>query len=335
MFKKALLAAVGVALIQAGTAQAADTIKVASFVSPKSSGVRDVIKPWMERVRAEIGDKVVLKGYWGGTLGKSPVKQYELVKNGVADIAWILPGYTSGQFPEMQIAELPFLFNNGMEASLTIQRLHDAGFKTGFEHIKLLGAWTTEPNLLFMRKPVKTLADLKNMKIRNAGAVGGYWLGKIGAVPQTMSAPKMTIALNRKTIDGAQQGWTGMRTFKSLGLVTHAMDLPLGTIPFFLGMNRKKWDSLPKDVQDAFMKAGGEMIARDGGASYIKATKSILSSNKEAQKLTIVTPSEAELAKIVSEAKSSVHSWWINKTENGQAIYDKTQEILADIRKGG
>jgi TRAP-type C4-dicarboxylate transport system substrate-binding protein len=335
MYKKVLLAAAGVMMLQIGAAEAADPIKVASFVSPKSSGVSKVIKPWMARVKAEIGNKVELKGYWGGSLGKSPVKQYELVKNGVTDLAWILPGYTSGQFPELQISELPFLLNNGLEASLTIQRLHEAGFNTGFDHIKLIGAWATEPNVLFLRKPVKSIADLKNLKIRNAGAVGGYWLGQIGAVPQTMSAPKMTIALNRKTIDGAQQGWTGMRTFKAMSLVTHVLDLPLGAIPFFLGMNKKKWDGLPKDVQAAFLKAGGEKISRAGGAAYGNATKKIISSNAQAKKLIIVKPSGAEFEKMVKQARKSVHSWWIKKTKNGQAVYDKTLKILADVRKNG
>ena len=332
MLRKVLVAAAGVVLIQTGTSQAADQVKVASFVSPKSIGVTKVIKPWMDRVKADIGGKVELKGFWGGSLGKSPVKQYELVKNGVADIAWILPGYTAGQFPEMQIIELPFLVNNAEEAGLVVQRLHDAGHQTGLGQVKLLGAWATSPNSLFLNKPVKSVADLKNLKIRNAGSVGGYWLGQIGAVPQTMSAPKMTVALNRGTIDGGQQGWTGMRTFKAMNLVTHVMDLPLGAIPFFLGMNKKKWDGLPKDVQASFLKQGGETIARAGGKAYTDAVTDILANNAQAKKLTIVKPSGAAFDKLVADSKVSVHKWWIGKTPNGQAVYDKAVKILADIR---
>ncbi len=335
MYRKVLLAAASIMMLQTSSAFAADTIKIASFVSPKSMGVTRVIKPWMANVKADIGGKVELKGYWGGSLGKSPVKQYELVKNGVADLAWILPGYTSGQFPEMQIVELPFLLNTALEASLVVQRLHDAGFKTGLGQVKLIGAWASAPNLLFLNKPVKKISDLKNLKIRNAGSVGGYWLGQIGAIPQTMSAPKMTVALNRKTIDGGQQGWTGMRTFKAMNLVTHVMDLPLGAIPFFLGMNKKKWDGLPKDVQAAFLKHGGEKIARNGGAAYGDATLKIIKSNPQAKKLTVVKPSGAEFAKIAKDAKVSVHKWWINKTKNGQAVYDKAVKIIAGVRKNG
>ncbi len=333
MLKKLFVAAAGVVLFQSGAAFAADQVKVASFVSPKSIGVTKVIKPWIDRVKAEVGGKVELKGFWGGSLGKSPVKQYELVKNGVADVAWILPGYTSGQFPEMQIVELPFLVNNAVEAGLVVQRLHDAGHQTGLGEVKLIGAWATSPNSLFINKPVKTVADLKNLKIRNAGAIGGYWLGQIGAIPQTMSAPKMTVALNRGTIDGGQQGWTGMRTFKAMNLVTHVMDLPLGAIPFFLGMNKKKWDGLPKGVQTSFLKQGGETVARTGGKAYTDAVANILANNAQAKKLTIVKPSGAAFDKLVAESKVSVHKWWIEKTPNGQVVYDKAVKILADLRK--
>jgi len=333
MLKKVFAASAGVVLFHSGAVFAADQVKVASFVSPKSVGVTKVIQPWMDRVKAEVGGKVELKGFWGGSLGKSPVKQYELVKNGVADVAWILPGYTSGQFPEMQIVELPFLVNNAVEAGLVVQRLHDAGHQTGLGEVKLIGAWATSPNSLFINKPVKTVADLKNLKIRNAGAIGGYWLGQIGAVPQTMSAPKMSVALNRGTIDGGQQGWTGMRTFKAMNLVTHVMDLPLGAIPFFLGMNKKKWDGLSKDVQASFLKQGGETVARTGGKAYTDAVTNIRANDAQAKKLTIVKPSGADFDKLVADSKVSVHKWWVEKTSNGQVVYDQAVKILADLRK--
>ena len=91
----------------------AEQIKVGSFVSAKGFGSRFVIMPWMERANAalkEIGSDKELKAYWGGSLGKSPFQQYDLVKAGVADVAWVMSGYTPGQFPELEVVELPFFF---------------------------------------------------------------------------------------------------------------------------------------------------------------------------------------------------------------------------------
>ena len=128
MYKKVLLAAAGLMLVQTGSVDAANVnLKVGTFVPAKSIGVSKVIKPWMAAVTAEVGSEVSMKGFWGGSLGKSPFKQYELVKNGVADMTWVLPGYTPGQFPQLQVVGLPFMLDNAMEASLVVQRLHDAG----------------------------------------------------------------------------------------------------------------------------------------------------------------------------------------------------------------
>ena len=103
----------------AGTANAAGlTIKIGTFVPAKSVGVSKVIKPWMEAVSKDVGAELDLRGYWGGSLGRSPFKQYELVKNGVADITWVLPGYTAGQFPQLHVFELPFMAKTGNESSV-------------------------------------------------------------------------------------------------------------------------------------------------------------------------------------------------------------------------
>jgi TRAP-type C4-dicarboxylate transport system substrate-binding protein len=334
MYRKVLIAAAGLMLMQTGGVDAAEVnLKVGTFVPAKSIGVSTVIKPWMADVTAEVGSEVSMKGYWGGSLGKSPFKQYELVKNGVADMTWVLPGYTPGQFPELQVVGLPFMLENAMEASLVVQRLHDAGMASGFGQTHLIGGWAAQPNSLFLREPIKALSDLKNRKISASGAVGGRFLTSIGAISQTTSAPKMTIMLNRKTIDGAIQGWTGMRTFKAMALVKQVINMPLGASPFLLLMNKKKWNGLSAKAKASFSKYGGEKMARAGGKNYRAASDSIQAKNKQALKIAKFVPSKAELSKVMASAKTKVHAWWIKKTPNGQAVYDKALAIIADVRK--
>ena len=131
----ALAAAIAVTPAQAQV----KLIKVATFVPAKSVGVAKVIDPWLKAVQKDVGAKVRLQGFWGGTLGKSPFKQFELVKNGVADVTWVLPGYTAGQFPQMGLFELPFMFRNGVEASKVGWALHEKGLLKGLEDVHLVG----------------------------------------------------------------------------------------------------------------------------------------------------------------------------------------------------
>ena len=166
---------------------AQEVVKVGTFVPEQSTGVKLVIKPWLEAVAAETGD-VTMQPFWGGTLGKNPFKQFELVQNGVADVTWVLPGYTAGQFPEMGVFELPFLFRTAEEASIVGWKLHEMGLLSGLDGVHLVGLFAAEPNALFMKTKIDSLEGLTNLKIRSAGGIHAGWLESLNAAPQTLSS---------------------------------------------------------------------------------------------------------------------------------------------------
>ena len=327
--RAAMLAVIAIA---ATPTQAQQVIKVATFVPAKSVGVAKVIKPWLEAVQKEVGGEVKLQGYWGGTLGKNPRKQYELLRNGVSDVSWVLPGYTAGQFPQMGIFELPFLFDTAIEASVVGWKLHEKGLLKGLDEVHVVGFFAAEPNLIFMKSKIDSLDDLKNKKIRSAGAIHAYWLQKFGASPQTMTATELNEALNRGTLDGVIQGWTGMQTFKTLPLVEQAYSVPTGTIPFLLLMNQKTWKGLSKKVQAAVMKHGGLAMAKAGGNGYKGVSDDILAKELKSGRITMSKPG-AERMRAFAERSRQVHNWWIDKTEGGRAVYAAVQAELKVMRK--
>lgn len=314
-------------------ASAQEIVKVGTFVPEKSTGVSKVIKPWMEAVAGETSD-VKLMPFWGGTLGKNPFKQFELVRNGVADVTWVLPGYTAGQFPEMGVFELPFLFRTAEEASVVGWKMHEMGLLTGFDGVHVVGFFAAEPNALFMKKKISNLEDITNMKVRSVGGIHASWLESLGAAPQTLSSAEMNEGLNRGTVDGAIQGWTGMRTFKSLPLVDQAYVVPAGAIPFLLLMNEGKWNSLSDAAKASIMKHGGMEMAKMGGGAYTDVGAKIRSDVEAEGRIEIITPDEATLAKYAAAAQP-VHDAWIAATPNGQAVYDAAVKLLADMRAGG
>ncbi len=332
MFKAVLSLAATFALT-IGVAQAAQvqTIKVAAFVPERSVGVAQVIEPWMEAVQKDAGTAVKLRGFWGGTLGKSPTKQYELVKNGVADVSWVLPGYTAGQFPQMGIFELPFLFHNAIEASRVGWMLYQQGLLKGFDDVHLVGFFATEPNALFMRKSIANLNDLTNKKIRSAGTIQAKWLEELKAAPQTLTSTEVNEALDRGTLDGVVQGWTGMRTFKTLPLVKQAYIVPVGVIPFLLVMNKNTWNSLPKSVQNSVMKHGGEAMAEMGGKAYAAEGTKTRHEAKASGKIDIETPNKARMEQYETQM-NALYEWWAARTPNGKKVLDAARAALKQIR---
>lgn len=332
MFRMSLSVLSAVAMLAlAATESRAIEIRIGTFVPEKSVGVSRVIKPWMAAVAKEAGVEVTMRGYWGGSLGRSPFKQYELVKNGVADITWVLPAYTPGQFPQLHVFELPFLAKTGVESSVAAWRITEAGLVDGFKDTHPIGLWTRAPSNVFSRVPIKSLYDLKNRKVRSVGSVHARWIKNFGAAPQTMASTKMNEALNRGMIDGAIQGWTGMRTFKSMPLIDYVHEVPVGTIPFILLMDKSTWNKLSAPTKAAFRKHAGLKMARMGGAAYDSITVKIRQGQIEKGRIKFVE-ANAELVKRYERDSAAVHEWWINKTKNGSAVFEAYKKVIAEER---
>jgi len=205
------------------------------------------------------------------------------------------------------------------------------GLLTGFDGVHVVGFFAAEPNAIFMKKKITSLDDLANMKIRSVGGIHASWLESLGAAPQTLSSAEMNEGLNRGTVDGAIQGWTGMRTFKSLPLVDQAYVVPAGAIPFLLLMNEGKWNSLSEEAQAAIMEHGGLAMAQAGGTAYSDIGNTIRGDVTDEGRIEIITPDDATLARYTEQAQS-VHDAWIAETPNGQAVYDAAVKLLAEFR---
>ena len=89
-----------VAVVSLGTVEAyaqQTTLRVASFLPGRSSTITYGLKPFIERFNKAVGDEVKAQGYWGGSLGRNPRKQGDLVKDGGTDIAQLVPGPSKPQ----------------------------------------------------------------------------------------------------------------------------------------------------------------------------------------------------------------------------------------------
>ncbi len=110
------------------------------------------------------------------------------------------------------------------------------------------------------RKEVKTLADLKGVKMRIAG-LGGTVFSELGVVPQQIAGGDIYPALEKGTIDAAE--WVGPYDDEKLGFYKVAKNYyypgfwESGPIIHFF-VNKKEWDKLPKEYQAAFQAAAYE-----------------------------------------------------------------------------
>ncbi|SFA42410.1 TRAP-type C4-dicarboxylate transport system, substrate-binding protein [Paracoccus halophilus] len=238
------------------TAAGAEVLKLADFQPSTHPYMENVYKPFNDEIAAATGGDLTVRVYSGGELGPGPAEQYNRAVDGVADIVFGLPGYTASTFPLTLVTELPGI----IEPETGTQRMLDNldALSQEYRRVKLIGLWSNAPNLLFMAdRPVRTLDDLRGMKIRvpsrNAGLVIEAW----GASPVSMPAPDIYNAMQTGVLDGAFIDGTTTFSFRLSEVtkyITTGMDSSLSS--FFLLMNRDSFGDLDEAEQAAVIEAG-------------------------------------------------------------------------------
>ena len=114
------------------------------------------------------------------------------------------------------------------------------------------------------RKEIKTVADLKGLKMR-IGGLAGQVLTKLGVVPQQLAGGDIYPALEKGTLDAVE--WVGPYDDEKLGFnkVAQYYYYPAwweGGTMLHLLVNEKKWAELPKAYQSALEAACGEAYLR-------------------------------------------------------------------------
>src|SRR5271155_636280 len=112
------------ALLGSELARAEEHLKWAVFTPDSEVTFRTVMKPFAETVQRETDNAVVFDLFPNGALGRNPGQQPQLVLDGVADVAWVVPSYSPGRFPDTEVLELPGLFKDLRESSLVATRLN-------------------------------------------------------------------------------------------------------------------------------------------------------------------------------------------------------------------
>jgi TRAP-type mannitol/chloroaromatic compound transport system substrate-binding protein len=119
----------------------------------------------------------------------------------------------------------------------------------------------------WFRKEVKSLADLKGLKMRIPG-LGGRIMAQLGVVPQTLAGGDIYPALERGAIDATE--WVGPYDDEKLGFHKVAKHYYYpgwweGGPQLSFYVNSKKWQELPPAYQAAFeaaaAEANGSMLA--------------------------------------------------------------------------
>jgi TRAP-type C4-dicarboxylate transport system substrate-binding protein len=236
-------------------------LKLSFSTSDRSNLYRFAIKPVVDAVNAEAKGLIDIEVYFSGALGKSQSQQPQLVVDGVADIAFVVPGMTPERFHDNAVIELPGLFRDLREATLVYTRLVEANRLKGYEDFFVIGAYASEPESLHACVPLTALDSLKGKKMRVNNAIEGLALEKLGSQPVVMPVNLIAESIGSGKIDGAAVPLSALLEFGIGRVATHHYFLRTSSAPLALLMNRKKFESLPVQAQTIIRKYSGEWAA--------------------------------------------------------------------------
>jgi TRAP-type C4-dicarboxylate transport system substrate-binding protein len=226
---------------------AAVELKMHSFVPPTHVIWTDVLTPWAADVAKRSNNQLTIKLYPAMQLGGKPPELYRQAVQGIADIVFTLPGYTSADFPMMALTELPGTATSADDGTKKLWANFDKFLARDFKDTKVLMLWNSDSaSLMSKSKPIKTLEDMKGMKIRTPSAAQTAQLEALGATPIDMPAPAIYNNLDRGVIDASMIPMSAGLDFKLIEVARYfTIDAPLGRSPFLVTMNKAKYEGLP------------------------------------------------------------------------------------------
>lgn len=306
-------------------------LKLAFFTSDKTDTFRYGVKPFVDAVNAEGKGLIAIKVYPDGALGNALAEQPNMVQEGTADIAWVVPGQTPYRFPDNQALELPGLFRDLREGTLVYTRLIAANALRGYQDFYVVGAFVSAPSIIHSRKPIGSLDALKQLKVRTNNPMEASAIESLGGTPTVMPASRLADALTRGSVDAAIMSPAGFFQFGAAGVATNHYLLRIGSAPLVVLMNRKKFESLPAAAQALIRKYSGDRAAAVWIESFGAAEQRSLEKIKSEAGNKAVEPSPPDRAAAQKVFQAMIDAWAANSAHNRDLL--KTIEAdLAAIR---
>lgn len=312
-------------------------LKVHHFLPATSNAQQNIIQPWCDRIAKQSSDRLKCQIYPSMQLGGTPAQLFDQARDGVADIVWTLPTYSAGRFLKSEVFELPFFTRSAKGSSQAFWQYVQKNALDEYAGVKPLWVHTNDGSSFHLTsaKGVKTLEDLKGLKIRSATRLNSRMLAALGAAPVQMPLPAVPEAMAKGVIDGAMVPWEGVPAAKLQEVAKSHLDVAAGQPKFANSifafvMNQAKYDSLPADLKKVIDANSGIEASALAGEKFDNVVVPYHKLATDRGNLVNVL-SPAEMARW-AKATAGVDDEWVKevsaKGANGAALLEQARAFI-------
>ncbi|MGD8284166.1 MAG: TRAP transporter substrate-binding protein [Desulfobacterales bacterium] len=261
-----LILAVAFLLPAETTAQSESTlhIKFSTWHPPMSREVKTVWIPMLEELKKRSDGRITYEMFAGGALGKGP-EQYDIVAKGLSDMGYFTATWTPGRFPVSDVLSLAASID-GKDVSTDIgNALYEKQLKNEFPGVKMIELNGCIQSFLWTTKPIRTLDDVKGLRIRSPGGHQTNYIKALGAEPVFMPLGDVYLSMQTGTIDGLVTCPPLVLAFKLFEVAKQGTLATFGCVTEGVIMNQKSWDNTPDDLKPIIVEVCHNPFRTTGG----------------------------------------------------------------------
>lgn len=247
--------AVGALMLMVTSAHGQEPIEMkVSLYTPPAGGINVEFKKIKESLEAESAGRIKVSIYESSQMGP-PARQYDLVKNGVADVSILQVSLTPERFPLTELGTLPNIvpLKDGQLAPRVLSSafldVAPEYLASEFDGVKLVNFAIVPSDVLLTIKEVTTFEGIKNMRVRHGGAQQAQLMAAYGTVPVSVSAMELAEAFSRGQIDGMIGLYSTITAFQLQDSTKNVIGVPGGAFVFAVAMNPGFYEKIPADLK--------------------------------------------------------------------------------------
>jgi TRAP-type C4-dicarboxylate transport system substrate-binding protein len=217
-------------------------LKLSHWVPPQHP-LQAAIQEWADAVKQESGGTITAVIFPAEQLGKA-VDHYDMARDGIADGAYVNPGYQPGRFPVIAAGELPFEFKDGKTGTAAVDAWYRKYAAAEMKDVHYCFAFIHDPGTLHSRREIRLPSDVKGLKVRPADATIGTWVTLLGGSNVQASAPGSRDLLERGVADAIFFPWGSTVLFGIDKVTKYDIDASMYVTTFVWVLNKAKYESM-------------------------------------------------------------------------------------------
>ena len=303
------------------------------IVPPKHLRYVQALEPWVKMIEERTKGAVKINPYFNMTLSPA-AEMFDATVSGVADMSECYTFGVPGRFAATEYLMLPETgFKTSLSASRAVWHLYKTfpEVRNEYKGVKVLFLHSVPgAKLMMKKKAVRSLEDLKGMKIAASGAIG-VKIGKaLGFSPVSMPTADIYEAQDKGVIDGHIRPCELLVSRRLFEVTKYIVDMDMGHDLFYMVMNQNTWNKLPPEAQKAFEEFSGDWAVDFIGKAQDKFDKEAQDEaiGKGLELITLSPQEQARWRKILIPVQEQYATELESKKLPGKKIAEELKSFL-------